>query len=265
MAARRPRAARRRRRGRGDRRRRAREAARPRSPSASSSSMPSARTARRPVRTELPGDREMIRGRATAAALHLVRRLLESRTHHGEPGALPSRAMTGSGSSSRSSSRTTSLERARSLGRASTSRGGRRRRELPRHARVPRQPAARRRSEPIVGVLREEAAATRAVHARAGPLPRDALRRHARSRRSERRGDARSPSACSARLEDARRVRARAPPWLPHVTVAALPRAAAARRRRCRRSGRSLRPEPLLCFHACTRQGRGTRYWSRVR
>jgi nicotinamide-nucleotide amidase len=29
--------------------------------------------------TELPGDREMIRGRATAAALHLVRRLLESR------------------------------------------------------------------------------------------------------------------------------------------------------------------------------------------
>jgi nicotinamide-nucleotide amidase len=31
------------------------------------------------VRTELPGDREMIRGRATAASLHLVRRLLASR------------------------------------------------------------------------------------------------------------------------------------------------------------------------------------------
>jgi len=30
-------------------------------------------------RTELPGDREMIRGRATATSLHLVRRLLESR------------------------------------------------------------------------------------------------------------------------------------------------------------------------------------------
>jgi nicotinamide-nucleotide amidase len=30
-------------------------------------------------RTELPGDREMVRGRATAAALHLVRRLLQSR------------------------------------------------------------------------------------------------------------------------------------------------------------------------------------------
>jgi nicotinamide-nucleotide amidase len=30
-------------------------------------------------RSELPGDREMVRGRATAAALHLVRRLLESR------------------------------------------------------------------------------------------------------------------------------------------------------------------------------------------
>jgi nicotinamide-nucleotide amidase len=30
-------------------------------------------------RTELPGDRDMIRGRATAASLHLVRRLLESR------------------------------------------------------------------------------------------------------------------------------------------------------------------------------------------
>lgn len=35
------------------------------------------------VRTELPGDRDMIRGRATAASLHLVRRLLESR--HTEP------------------------------------------------------------------------------------------------------------------------------------------------------------------------------------
>jgi nicotinamide-nucleotide amidase len=33
----------------------------------------------RSVRTELPGDRETIRGRATAASLHLVRRLLESR------------------------------------------------------------------------------------------------------------------------------------------------------------------------------------------
>ena len=31
------------------------------------------------VRTELPGDRELIRGRATAASLHLVRRLLETR------------------------------------------------------------------------------------------------------------------------------------------------------------------------------------------
>ncbi|MGH3111683.1 MAG: nicotinamide-nucleotide amidohydrolase family protein, partial [Gaiellaceae bacterium] len=30
-------------------------------------------------RSELPGDRDMIRGRATAAALHLVRRLLETR------------------------------------------------------------------------------------------------------------------------------------------------------------------------------------------
>jgi nicotinamide-nucleotide amidase len=30
-------------------------------------------------RTELPGDRAMVRGRATAASLHLVRRLLESR------------------------------------------------------------------------------------------------------------------------------------------------------------------------------------------
>ena len=33
----------------------------------------------RTVRSELPGDRDMIRGRATAASLHLVRRLLESR------------------------------------------------------------------------------------------------------------------------------------------------------------------------------------------
>jgi nicotinamide-nucleotide amidase len=33
----------------------------------------------RGTRTELPGDRDMIRGRATAASLHLVRRLLENR------------------------------------------------------------------------------------------------------------------------------------------------------------------------------------------
>ena len=33
----------------------------------------------RTVRSELPGDRDMIRGRAAAASLHLVRRLLESR------------------------------------------------------------------------------------------------------------------------------------------------------------------------------------------
>jgi nicotinamide-nucleotide amidase len=31
------------------------------------------------VRTELPGDRDLVRGRATAASLHLVRRLLENR------------------------------------------------------------------------------------------------------------------------------------------------------------------------------------------
>ena len=35
--------------------------------------------AEKAVRTELPGDRDMIRGRATAASLHLLRRLLESR------------------------------------------------------------------------------------------------------------------------------------------------------------------------------------------
>jgi nicotinamide-nucleotide amidase len=35
------------------------------------------------VRTELPGDRDTIRGRATAASLHLVRRLLESRHTEG--------------------------------------------------------------------------------------------------------------------------------------------------------------------------------------
>jgi hypothetical protein len=34
---------------------------------------------------------------------------------------------------------------------------------------------------------------------------------------------------------------------------------------RCRASRRSLRPEPLLSFHVCTRQGRGTRSWNRVR
>jgi LigT like Phosphoesterase len=35
--------------------------------------------------------------------------------------------------------------------------------------------------------------------------------------------------------------------------------------RRCPGSGLSLHPGPLLSFHVCTDQGRGTRYWSRVR
>ncbi len=34
-------------------------------------------------RIDLPGDRDMIRGRATAAALHLVRRLLTQNRHEG--------------------------------------------------------------------------------------------------------------------------------------------------------------------------------------
>jgi nicotinamide-nucleotide amidase len=34
-------------------------------------------------RTELPGDRDMVRGRATAASLHLVRRLLAQNRHGG--------------------------------------------------------------------------------------------------------------------------------------------------------------------------------------
>ena len=57
-----------------------------RSPWDSCSSMPSARTERRHVQIELPGDRETVRGRATVAALHLVRKLLENR-HTGREGS----------------------------------------------------------------------------------------------------------------------------------------------------------------------------------
>ena len=52
--------------------------------------------------------------------------------------------------------------------------------------------------------------------------------------------------------------------WLPHVTVLRF-------RERPRLDPpvpdwrRSLRPAPLLSFHVCTRQGRGTRSWNRVR
>ena len=52
--------------------------------------------------------------------------------------------------------------------------------------------------------------------------------------------------------------------WLPHVTCLRF-RARPDSIRRCPRSGRSRRPASLLCFHACIRQGRGTRCWSRVR
>ena len=119
--------------------------------------------------------------------------------------------------------------------------------------------------EPIV----RRAAATRrrdrAVRARARSLPGDALGRDARSRRSERTARPRSPSACSARLERSRRLRARAPAVAAARHRAALPRATSARSSAARARRRSLRPAPLLSFHVCTRRGRSTRYWNRVR
>ncbi len=53
----------------------------------------------RELRLDFPGDRETIRGRATVAALHLVRRLLRSRDRHVTRGRLAWRAVTGSASS----------------------------------------------------------------------------------------------------------------------------------------------------------------------
>ena len=62
-----------------------------------------------------------------------------------------------------------------------------------------------------------------------------------------------------------RRVRARASRLAARTSRSCASASARGSTLRCRTWRRSLRPAPLLSFHVCTRQGRGTRSWSRVR
>ena len=64
-------------------------------------------------------------------------------------------------------------------------------------------------------------------------LPRDAERRHARLRRRGRPRDARSRDDCTAGWSSSASTSRERRAWLPHVTVAPLPRAAAAAAERC--------------------------------
>jgi len=175
--------------------------------------------------------------------------------------ALPSREMTGSGSSSLSSFRQmssrSSLHGASTISRAE----GRRRAST---SRSHSSEASRTKRS-----TRSEASFARRLHSRqvfcSSP---SATRRLARS-------------ACSSSPTRVGRLRG----WLSAFTCAwkrqacigerpgrgfrTLPSCAFAGDRSCPRrsprSGNSLRPASLLCFHVCTRRGRGTRYWSRVR
>ena len=227
------------------------------------------RTASEARRIELPGDREMIRGRATVAALHLVRRVVDTKSARQarDLGAVPSRAMSGSGSSSRSSSpgdASSGLER---VGQPSTSPADGSCRGSTSTSRSPSSAAGR-----AAELERDRRRAPRGGRGDAGrsplepvALPRDAVAsgcssstiRAARRRALAERAAARG-SRSSASTERERR------PWLPHVTVL-----------RFRERPRLDPPLPELgnvrsvrrrCFpiHVCTRPGRGTRCSNRV-
>ena len=80
---------------------------------------------------------------------------------------------------------------------------------------------ARPRSEleSIVSALRESAAETRPFELQPVRLPRDALRRNARSPGRERGGDPARTRSAATGWSDSACIGARARPWLPHVTV----------------------------------------------
>ena len=67
-----------------------------------------------------------------------------------------------------------------------------------------------------------------------------------------------SPAGCTSELEALGVYEREARPWLPHVTVRPLPRAAAAPAAAARRSGRSVRPTPLLSFPSAPDRGAST-------
>ena len=168
--------------------------------------------------------------------------------------------MTGSACSSPSSCRTPWPTSSRA-GASGISTRGRRPATLSHHARFLGH-TPRRELDPIVHLLREEAARDRSVRARARALRGDALRRNGRPRRSQRPCD--RPRRAAARPP--RTARSYAPeqrPWLPHVTVL-----------RFRARPKLEPPLPdlgafapsgaLLSFHVCTRQGHATRSWNCV-
>ncbi len=163
------------------------------------------------MRTELPGDREMIRGRATAAVAP-PRAPIVGESAHGarDAGRLPSRAMTGSGSSSRSSSRTTSSSALVGWGKQHLARRAARR-ELPRHARVPRSRprgdarADRRRAPREARGDRAVRSSSRCATARRAPSGCSSSTIRAGGRRA-------LAERVQRRSRAPRRVRARAPP-----------------------------------------------------
>ena len=110
-------------------------------------------------------------------------------------------------------------------------------REQPaRHARVPRRPSRRRAWTPIADALR---GGGRRAASRSGCAPRATARRGASACSSSTTTAARrtrSPSTCTRRLARSASTSRSGARWLPHVTVAPLPRAAAAAARRCRTS-----------------------------
>ena len=126
--------------------------------------------------------------------------------------------MSDSGSFSHSSSRTTSRRRSRAwAGGSSRPRPSRSRASTSRSPSSERRPRERARDHPL-RPARVRGRDT-SVRARAGALPRDALRRNARSPRTRAARRPGSQPACRTGWSDSACIEREARPWLPHVTV----------------------------------------------
>ena len=260
--------ARRGRRGRGHGRRRAGRRDAPRSRSGSSSCTRPAPTARRRCASSFPASATRSAARAAVAALHLVRRLLdaEAGTKTYDFAAVASKAMTSSGSSSRSAlpdeRRSTRSSAGATTELDAPAERSSRARAPPRHARVPRRRPAGELPE-IVDALRDAAAAaSRPFALEPLALPRDEQRRDGRPRATRRARRAGSPatstSGSSSSASTAREARRGFRTSRCSASASGRASSAAARARR-------LRSVRRRCFPFTSAPGRGAVRGARIR
>ena len=250
----------------GDRDRRPGRRDRRRSRSGSSTSTRRGPTASAAWTSSFPGDRETVRARAAAAALHLVRALVTEVVHEDTSRLRPlawagdERLRLFCALRLRAEPSTRS-----SPGSAPSSRRGDAGSSRPRTCTSRWRSSATGRPGDVEaiggGAPRGRGGRAEPDRAPAPRLPRDAQRRDAHLRRRGRPGARRlrrrsARAARGARASTSREQR----PWLPHVTVLRFREPAAPRPDAAGRSARSVRPTPLFTFPGCGPAGRSTRF-----